>query len=226
MIRQIDDFPSFFEPSDERPLIIDCGANIGVSMLEWKHRWPQAEILCFEPDPFAFAILCKNVEANDIPGVRCLNLAVADSEGTTPWYGNISASGDARGNSIDPAWGDRTAWGINRTTTRTTVQCVPLSIYLSKRTVSFLKLDIEGAEEQVINESAECLGNVEAVYVEVHQTKASESYNSSGRIHKALEQAGFVVEAESRFQQHALPPHLEAWQRDTQATQTQLLAWR
>ena len=72
MIRQIDDFPSFFTPIGERPLIIDCGANIGVSVLEWKTRWPHAEIICFEPDPFASKILQMNVDKNDIPGIQCV----------------------------------------------------------------------------------------------------------------------------------------------------------
>ena len=82
MIRQIDQFPSFFTPTSERPWIIDCGANIGVSVLEWKTRWPQSRIVCFEPDPFAFSRLKMNVDRNDIPGIECLNLALADTDGT------------------------------------------------------------------------------------------------------------------------------------------------
>ena len=67
MVRQIDEFPSFFTPSGDQPLFVDCGANIGVSVLEWKTRWPQSRVICFEPDPFAFAILQKTSTIDRIP---------------------------------------------------------------------------------------------------------------------------------------------------------------
>src|SRR6266404_2067922 len=35
---------------DKRPYIIDCGANIGLSIIYMKQRYPEAEILAFEPD--------------------------------------------------------------------------------------------------------------------------------------------------------------------------------
>ena len=50
MCRESDSFPAFFAPLGERPLIIDAGSNIGVSVLEWKFRWPQCEVICFEPE--------------------------------------------------------------------------------------------------------------------------------------------------------------------------------
>ena len=81
MIRASDEFPSFFEPRQSEPLIIDCGANIGVSVLEWKTRWPMSRIICFEPDPDAFRLLSLNMERNDIPGVQCIHAAVADFDG-------------------------------------------------------------------------------------------------------------------------------------------------
>ena len=81
MLRAADDFPTFFTPADEFPLIIDCGANIGVSVLEWKYRWPTCRIICFEPDPYAFALLKKNVIKNDLPGVQCFCTAISDQSG-------------------------------------------------------------------------------------------------------------------------------------------------
>jgi FkbM family methyltransferase len=208
MVRQIDDFPSFFTPTGERPLIIDCGANIGVSMLEWKTRWPHAEVLCFEPDPFAFKALQKNVDANDIPGVKCVNAALADCDGTTILYGDISSSGDARGNSIDPAWADRGDQA------KTTVSCKRLSAYL------------EGAEQRVITEIADHLPRVQAMYVEVHETDESRAYNSSEQIEQILKTAGFTIEAQSRYAEHALPAYLADWQDEVGARQTELLCWR
>ncbi len=116
MVRQIDEFPSFFTAAGERPLIIDCGANIGVSVLEWKTRLPQCQVICFEPDPFAFEILKKNMDFNDVPGVECINAAVWDSDDSVPFYGNISSTADARGNSVDAAWADRA--GCSQTTVK------------------------------------------------------------------------------------------------------------
>lgn len=220
MIRQIDEFPSFFTPSGDRPLIVDCGANIGVSVLEWKTRWPQCQILCFEPDPFAFEILQTNVDENDIPGVQCINAALSDHDGTVTLYGDISPSGDARGNSIDPAWADR------GDSSQTTVACKRLSTYIADREVSFLKMDIEGAEQRVITEIADHLDRVQAIYVEVHETDDSIQHNSSAQIECLLADAGFTIEAESRYEEHALPAHLEQWQQSVNARQTELLCWR
>ena len=220
MVRQIDEFPSFFTPSGEQPLFLDCGANIGVSVMEWKTRWPQSQIICFEPDPFAFAILQKNMDENDIPGVRCVNAAVSDCDDTATIYGEISAGGDARGNSIDAAWGNRDG------STQTTVTCTRLSSYIADRDVSFLKLDIEGAEQRVLSEIADHLDRVQAIYVEVHETDQSIEYNSADRIEQMLLDAGFKIETESRFDEHALPAHLDSWRRSVGARQTQLMGWR
>ncbi|MCG8653770.1 MAG: FkbM family methyltransferase [Pirellulales bacterium] len=220
MIRQIDEFPSFFRPTESRPLIIDCGANIGVSVLEWKTRWPQAQIVCFEPDPFAFELLQKNVDANDVPNVECIAAAVSDHDGTTTLYGDVSRKGDARGNSIDPAWGRRSE------STEVLVACTRLSGYLAGRNVSFLKLDIEGAEERVLREIAAHLERVQAIYLEVHETDESLSYNSVERIVDLLAAAGFQIDSETRYQQHALPAHLQAWQHRVGARQFQLMCWR
>ncbi len=220
MIRQIDDFPSFFTPTQDRPLIIDCGANIGVSVLEWKTRWPTAQIVCFEPDPFAFAILQKTIDFNDLPGVTCVNAAVLDFDGTVPFFGELSATGDARGNSAEAAWADREG------SSRTDVCCVRLLPYLADRTVSFLKLDIEGSEQRVLVDIVDHLDRVEAIYIEVHETDNSLDRNSVAAIEEILRSAGFQIEREPRFNDHALPAHLDQWRQSVNARQTQLLCWR
>jgi len=220
MIRQIDDFPSFFTPLEDRPLIIDCGANIGVSVLEWKTRWPQARIICFEPDPFAFEILQKNMDVNDVPGVQCVNAAVFDRDDTVPFYGQISSTADSRGNSLEAAWANRDG------SAKTSVKCTRLSTYIADRPISFLKLDIEGAEQRVLTEIADSLDRIEAIYVEVHQTNQSSDANSVESIERMLTTAGFTVESEPRYSDHALPQHLDSWRQSSGAVLTQLLCWR
>ncbi|QDT07283.1 2-O-methyltransferase NoeI [Rubripirellula lacrimiformis] len=220
MVRQIDEFPSFFTPQGDRPLIVDCGANIGVSVLEWKTRWPQAEIICFEPDPFASEILQMNIDKNHTVGIRCVHAAVSDFDGTVDFYGDLSPTADARGNSLEATWADREG------SSQTQVQCTRLSPYIAGRDVSFLKLDIEGAEQRVLTEIADCLGRVEAMYVEVHETDESRDVNSLAAIEKILAAAGFTIEMEQRYSEHAFPESLDQWQEETNAALTQILCWR
>lgn len=220
MIRQIDEFPSFFTPQQERPWIIDCGANIGVSVLEWKFRWPQSEVLCFEPDPAMFQLLQLNLERNDVPHVDCVQAAVSDQAGTATLYGEMQPGGDARGNSIDPCWGERPGGGS------VTVPVTRLSSYIGDRTVSFLKLDVEGVEQRVLQDIAGQLSQIEAIYMEIHQTRASVNRNSSSQIQALLRNSGFKIECEPREGPFALPPQLDRWSRAVGASQIQLLAWR
>lgn len=220
MCRQSESFPSFFTPRTDRPLVIDCGANIGVTMLEWKHRWPGAEVICIEPDPHAFELLQLNVDRNDIPSVRCINAAVNDVAGTATLFGEISPAGDARGNSIDPGWGRRPQSDSQ------TVNCQTLSSVIRGRHVDFLKLDVEGVEERVLGEIVDDLPRIDAIYVEVHQTAVTAAYNSAPRIEELLRQSGFCVETESRAGEHALPAAQQPWQRRVGSRQSQLIGWR
>lgn len=45
----------------EHPLIIDCGANIGLASLWFANAFPQARIAAVEPDADNFEVLCRNV---------------------------------------------------------------------------------------------------------------------------------------------------------------------
>ncbi len=220
MIRAIDDFPSFFAIEGDRPLIIDCGANIGVSVLEWKTRWPMADVLCFEPDPDTFRLLELNMVRNDIPGVRCIEAAVASFDGVAKLYGECGAGADSRGNSLRREWGDREG------SQAVEVRCVRLSPHLHGRQVAFLKLDVEGSEEAILHEIGPALNHVHAMYVEVHEHRLLEDTNSLSRIIPLIGAAGMIVEEEPRYQPHALPGAWAQWGRRSEVRQTQLLCYR
>lgn len=46
-----------FEAQRPDPLILDCGSNIGMSILYFKHVYPKARIIGFEPDPAIYPML-------------------------------------------------------------------------------------------------------------------------------------------------------------------------
>jgi FkbM family methyltransferase len=43
------------------PVIIDCGGNIGLSVLYFKYLFPNSVITVFEPSPPVFEILKENI---------------------------------------------------------------------------------------------------------------------------------------------------------------------
>lgn len=58
-----------FQTTNPKPLIIDLGAEEGVSTLFLKQSYPQAKIVCFETNANACALLEKNIKANKISDV-------------------------------------------------------------------------------------------------------------------------------------------------------------
>jgi hypothetical protein len=65
-----------FSTGSAQPYILDCGANIGIGVIYLKLRFPNSIIHAFEPDPVAFQLLKKNIEANGLVDVYLHNQAV------------------------------------------------------------------------------------------------------------------------------------------------------
>lgn len=142
-----------FGGSSPAPTIVDCGANIGLSVLFFKERYPDARIIAFEADRQIFNVLCKNIASFDLRGVELHHSAV--------WTANtevlFSPEGGASGRIVMP--GDQST------------VCVPgtrLKDVLKREPVDFLKMDIEGAETEVLKDCAEELSRIPSLFVEYH----------------------------------------------------------
>ena len=65
-----------FLSKSARPLIIDCGANIGISIFYFKHLLPNADILAFESNYIISELLKENIISNQLSNVQVINKAV------------------------------------------------------------------------------------------------------------------------------------------------------
>ena len=86
----------YFKTSKARPVILDCGANIGLATLFFKWLYPQAVIYAFEPDIDTFALLKRNVEANSLTAVHLYNVALSDKAGTAEFHVDHANPGSLR----------------------------------------------------------------------------------------------------------------------------------
>lgn len=164
-----------FEVAHECPYIIDCGANIGVSVAWWKRIYPNSRVLAFEADPDIFQVLKKN--CGHLPDVKLVNAAVWNREG--------EASFLAKGGE-----GGHLALFSDHKVASTVAPCVRLRTFLTEK-CDFLKMDIEGAEVEVIRDSVDSLHNVSRMFVEYHSFTSRKQF--LGETLSNLENAGFRI---------------------------------
>lgn len=133
--------------------IIDAGAHLGVSTLWWLRLYPFARGLAFEPDPALFPLLVQNLMCNGAASrVTAVNVALACDEGERTFYTTFSDAGTL----TQAGWGQPLK-----------VRTARLSTYLDDP-VGLLKLNVEGAEWEIIDELGEKLSLVEQILIEYH----------------------------------------------------------
>ena len=205
LVRRLNDFI----PANDNPLILDCGANIGLSSLSYKRQFPNARIIAFEPDPEFAPILRRNLERNGAGDVEMVDAAVWIENGTSQW----------RCEGID---GSHLSAETGETAKTTTVRTVDLGDYLNEP-IDLIKMDIEGAEYEVINHVGKRLKKVKAMSIECHLDQRT--MVSFGKMLRVLSAAGFQISIETFSSWRDLirqPPVLE----DHHENYVLVSAWR
>ena len=142
-----------FQTTKVSPLIYDCGANVGTSVLYFKKNYPKAIIKAFEPDPKVFGYLKNNLEKNKIQDVQLFNAAV--------WTENTTLNFEDDGADAGKISQNKKA--------SIQVKALWLKELLQKETeIDLLKIDIEGAEYAVLEDCQTELQKVNHLFVECH----------------------------------------------------------
>ena len=164
----------FFKPSTQKPIIIDAGANIGLSVLYFKEKMPEASVLAFEPDPETFKILKSNVEINSLTKIKLYPYALCSQTGNAPFYSDSS-----RNNFVGMSLTKRLkqkGFPIKKIN----VPCSHLSKFI-KKSVELLKMDVEGSESEILGELEKNnkLSLIKSIILEVHEKTPLENINSN-----------------------------------------------
>ncbi|RZL44778.1 MAG: FkbM family methyltransferase [Pedobacter sp.] len=171
--------------------ILDCGSNIGLSVLYLKSICPTAIIEAFEPDAANFSLLKRNIESNGLTGVT-LNQKAIWKENTTLIFenkGTLASKLDVNASN------------------GTEVETARLRDYINKE-VDFLKIDIEGAEYPVMQDIEDKLYLVKTMFLEYHGT--FDQNNELINMLNMLNKAGFkfyIREADPTYKTPFHRPH-------------------
>lgn len=149
-----------FTADSANPYIIDCGSNIGLSVLYFKRLFPQARITAFEPDSENFKLLKENTQS--LTDTKIFQKAVWNETKTLLFEssGTMSSSISIEKNKGMP------------------VEAIRLKDLLIEK-VDFLKIDIEGAEYAILIDCKDCLYFAENIFIEYHG-----SFNQVNELHE------------------------------------------
>jgi FkbM family methyltransferase len=140
-------------------VIIDAGANIGLSALYFANKYPNAIIIAIEPEDSNYELLKKNTAA--YPKIRALKLAI--------WKENTQLC------LFDPMAGHHGFQIVKQVPTggriKKYVKAVSLDTLMAEMnlgSVDILKIDIEGAEKYVFEGASAWINKIAVVMVELH----------------------------------------------------------
>jgi FkbM family methyltransferase len=149
-----------FLSSNKYPIIIDCGANLGLSILNFKEQYPNSKVYAFEADKDVFKVLSNNINSNLIEGITLVNKAV--------WHKNEIIS-------FLPDGVDGGKVEQHSTNNSMHIEAIDFKEFLDQfDKIDFLKIDIEGAETDVIPHIESCFDRIDKVFVEFHSFKNSQ----------------------------------------------------
>jgi len=138
------------------PVIIDAGANIGLSALWFLALYPSCTLHCFEPDPESFALLAQNTGLYPSARIECA--AVGEIDGGVPLL-------------ITGHFSDHRVLEPSSPESGIPVRSVRLDSYLRCANISrvdLLKLDVEGSELSVLRGLGDRIYDVQTLVGELH----------------------------------------------------------
>ena len=141
-----------FRSDSEQPIIMDVGANIGLSVLFFKLIYPNSTIIALEPDPQIYKCLEENIKGNGYSDVLLIKKAAWNTDGSIKFQQEGSDAGRISADTMDSI----------------TVDTVRLSSLIEKYKPDFLKMDIEGAEEEVLIDCKNNLSSIKWFFIEYH----------------------------------------------------------
>jgi len=180
-----------FLSKNNQPKIIDCGANIGMSVLFFKMLYPNSSILAFEPNPQAFEMLVKNIEENNLRNVTTINAALSNKNGLISFY--QSNEPDSLRGSTNSVRGGKNKYQV---------KTIKLSSYIDDFDIDLIKMDVEGSEWEVLDDlkEADKLRKCKQYLIEYHHNIMNEPSRLSTFL-SSFEKMGYTYKIRASFKE-------------------------
>ncbi|MBC2601079.1 FkbM family methyltransferase [Puniceicoccus vermicola] len=166
------------------PRIIDAGAHVGMASRFWKEEFPNADIVAIEADGDLIPLIEKNLDGLPEPKPAVLHAAL--------WTDSKGVEFEVQGADAGHILAGKPAKGFHLR-----VPSIALIEVVGDKKVDFLKMDIEGAEGEVLRAGKSGLRWVDRIFVEYHSWP--DQPQSLAEILSILRDAGFRVWMNSEY---------------------------
>ncbi len=182
-------FNDVFKAIDSNSIVIDCGANVGDISLRFAEKG--AVVYAFEPNPYAYDILSKRLKKYE--NATCINKGVwtADTTMKLFFHQHAEVRDEAFwsfGSSLIEGKSnvDKDRW--------VEVQVIDLTEFIESldTKISLLKMDIEGAECEVLEKliEKEQHKKIDLIVVETHDRKIPGQKQKTDKIRAMIRDRG------------------------------------
>src|SRR5258708_18504275 len=172
----------------EGSVFIDCGANVGYfSVLAHGIVGSSGRVIAIEANPLTFRLLQRNLQRNGLK--EAINCAVASSSGeitlympaTGDIYSSLRTGGLVVGNNIQSF----------KVTGKTLDEIVRT---LNLRNIDLIKIDVEGAEIEVLRSAAEVVAKYRPAIICEYGTNTWPAFGASkSDLDSLMRQYGYVI---------------------------------
>lgn len=171
--------------SNEKFTVIDCGANIGLASIYFTKKY-NAKVYAYEADPLIAKCLQKNIKNLNLDSnITSFNKAV--------WIDDKGVDFETEG-----GYSGRINNYPKENVKTIKVPSISLSEIITQFDhIDFLKIDIEGAENQVLYDCQDMLKNVDNIFLEYHSS--FDQPQKLGDILNLLKNEGFRYQLKEAF---------------------------
>lgn len=167
--------------NDEKPVLIDAGANVGYTSLYFLNSIPNLQIFSIEPSESNMNIYKQNIALNNF-------------EQQVKFYMNALAEVENKNFTINNTFRDGKDWSISTQENKDgilkgiTINEIIKNNNLNK--ISILKIDIEGAERFIFNKNnnLDFLKITQIIAIEIH-----DEFNIRNQINELLLENNFII---------------------------------
>jgi len=179
-------------------IIIEAGAHVGIYTIFFAKQIGKGRVIAFEPNPFSYYLLCKNVKSNSISNVVPVNAGLSNQNDIlhfmSPRFNTEKGTFKADKQVLIKENKEKiTEIDVPVTTIDNTIKKYSLN------NVDFVKIDTEGYEPYVIEGMPDTLERLKPlVYFEIHGLNDSQKQEDLKRIFEFMIGFDYVVVKLSR----------------------------